>query len=206
MKTITTPKGTVLPILNLKGKDYLQVAHRLVWFREVYPLGKFETECVECTDKYVVYKAHVSVPYNGGEYVKLADGVKREDFSHFSDAHEKAQTGAIGRALAMIGFGTQFAPELDEDDRIVDSPVERPRKQMARQDDVPAFDYPGNIQTPMPSDDYVIPFGKYKGKTFGDVPMKDLQDYASYIIDKANKEGKPLTGSVQDFVDRVAVL
>lgn len=34
-------------------------------------------------------------------------------------------TGAIGRALAMIGFGTQFAPEFDEEQRIVDSPVDR---------------------------------------------------------------------------------
>jgi hypothetical protein len=36
---------------------------------------------------------------------------------------EKAETGAIGRALALIGYGTQFAPEMDEEDRIVDSPV-----------------------------------------------------------------------------------
>jgi hypothetical protein len=34
-------------------------------------------------------------------------------------------SGAIGRALAALGYGTQFAPELDEQHRIVDSPVER---------------------------------------------------------------------------------
>ncbi|HTD18454.1 MAG TPA: hypothetical protein VK667_02885, partial [Ktedonobacteraceae bacterium] len=38
---------------------------------------------------------------------------------------EKAETGAIGRALAALGYGTQFAPELNEEHRIVDSPVER---------------------------------------------------------------------------------
>jgi hypothetical protein len=41
------------------------------------------------------------------------------------DFGPKAETGAIGRALAALGFGTQFAIELSEDDRIVDTPVDR---------------------------------------------------------------------------------
>ena len=32
-------------------------------------------------------------------------------------------TGAIARALALAGFGTQFSPELDEDGRLADSPL-----------------------------------------------------------------------------------
>ena len=28
-----TPKGTVLPFIDLKGQVYLQVMYRLVWFR-----------------------------------------------------------------------------------------------------------------------------------------------------------------------------
>ena len=43
----------------------------------------------------------------------------------FSEYIEKAETKAIGRALAMLGYGTQFAPELNEEHRIVDSPVDR---------------------------------------------------------------------------------
>jgi hypothetical protein len=38
----------------------------------------------------------------------------------------KAETKAVGRALAMLGYGTQFAPEMDEGERIVDSPVAKP--------------------------------------------------------------------------------
>ena len=38
------------------------------------------------------------------------------------DYFEKAETKAIGRALAMLGYGTQFAPELDEAERVVDTP------------------------------------------------------------------------------------
>jgi hypothetical protein len=44
----------------------------------------------------------------------------------FKDYLEKAETGAIGRALAMCGYGTQFTgDELDEGVRIVDAPVVR---------------------------------------------------------------------------------
>ena len=35
MKTVQTPKGTVLPLTNLKGKDYLMVAYRIQWFNEI---------------------------------------------------------------------------------------------------------------------------------------------------------------------------
>ena len=54
-----------------------------------------------------------------------ATGTKTENAANFPDYVEKAETGSIGRALAALGYGTQFAPELDEEHRIVDSPVER---------------------------------------------------------------------------------
>jgi hypothetical protein len=69
---------------------------------------------------YVVFRAVVKDGKGG-----VATGTKSEKAASFSDFIEKAETGAIGRALAGLGYGTQFAPELDEQHRIVDSPVER---------------------------------------------------------------------------------
>lgn len=47
-----------------------------------------------------------------------------ETLEGFGDFIEKAETGAIGRALALVGFGTQFcADELDEGPRLADSPA-----------------------------------------------------------------------------------
>jgi len=54
-----------------------------------------------------------------------ATGTKSENAANFPDFCEKAETGAIGRALAGLGYGTQFAPELNEGQRLVDSPVSR---------------------------------------------------------------------------------
>jgi hypothetical protein len=47
---------------------------------------------------------------------RLRAGDKMETRDDFADFVEKAETGAIGRALAMCGYGTQFAPELSEGD------------------------------------------------------------------------------------------
>jgi hypothetical protein len=43
---------------------------------------------------------------------------KKETEAGFPDYIEKAETGAIGRALAMCGYGTLQAPEFDKQDRL----------------------------------------------------------------------------------------
>lgn len=42
-----TSKGTELPLLNLRGKQYFEVKFRLVWFREDHPDWSIETELDE---------------------------------------------------------------------------------------------------------------------------------------------------------------
>ena len=53
----------------------------------------------------------------------IATARKKETEAGFPDYIEKAETGAIGRALAMCGYGTLQAPEFDEQDRLADTPV-----------------------------------------------------------------------------------
>lgn len=118
-----TQKGTELPLLNLKGKPYLQVAHRLVWFREEHPVAEIVTDLIKLEENYAVVAAKIMID---GKIVGSAH--KKETEDNFPDFIEKAETGAIGRALAMAGFGTQFEPELDEGDRLADSPIEPGKK------------------------------------------------------------------------------
>jgi hypothetical protein len=54
----------------------------------------------------------------------LGQGTKTENAANFFDYVEKAETGAIGRALAAAGFGTELDQDLDEG-RVVDAPRER---------------------------------------------------------------------------------
>jgi hypothetical protein len=148
-----TPSRTFNPrehLIQLKSregsKDYLPVAWRLVWFREQCPQGVIETEIVHLdldreteeetfawnsekrrSEKVVKSARGIAIVRavvrdgKGG----IATGTKMEKAVSFSDWLEKAETGAIGRALAALGFGTQFAPDLDEAHRIVDAPIDR---------------------------------------------------------------------------------
>lgn len=121
MKHFKTPKGTELPLMDIKGKDYLQVAHRLVWFREDHPDWTILTDYVELGQDHAICRATIKA----GETM-VSTGHKYEDKKGFSDFIEKAETGSIGRALAHCGYGTQFAPELEEGERLADAPVSRP--------------------------------------------------------------------------------
>ncbi len=108
---------------NIKGKEYLEVKWRLVWFRGEHPIDDgwgIRTAPEVIDDSKAIYRAQIVNP----EGLVVAEGTKSETPSGFADYIEKAETGAIGRALAICGYGTQFCgAELDEGDRIVDSPV-----------------------------------------------------------------------------------
>lgn len=114
--------GLALNIIDLKGKDYLPVQDRVLWFRNVNPEWSIETE-VTYNEEYCVSKATIK----NEEGRIISTGFKREDKKHFQDFIEKSETGAIGRCLALTGYGTAFASELSEGIKqdslgIVDSP------------------------------------------------------------------------------------
>ena len=121
----TTDKGTKLPITNLKGKDYMMVAYRIQWFREMNPNGRILTEALKLENDYAIFRATIMIPGSDNQYTTLSTATKKEDVKGFADFTEKAETGAIGRALALAGYGTQFSvPELDEEARLADAPLE----------------------------------------------------------------------------------
>jgi hypothetical protein len=107
---------------KIKGKDYLEVKWRLVWFREDHPDYEIDTEFIILDIDQGVAVCRAVIKDN--ESRQLACGTKTEYKASFFDYVEKSETGAIGRALATLGYGTQFAPELEEGDRIVDSPID----------------------------------------------------------------------------------
>lgn len=109
-------------IVSTKGnKQYLTVSGRLIWFREEHPDWSIETEPIHLDFEKGQAIFRATIKDDKGRIV--AQATKNETRSDFPDYIEKAETGAIGRALALCGYGTQFAIEFDEGDRIVDSPI-----------------------------------------------------------------------------------
>jgi hypothetical protein len=132
-REVKAPRRTTMPfdprahLIQLKGRDYLPVAARLLWLNEETDRYKIETDILRLEDNFAVVRATVSVLDETGNPSRSATAIKREDKTHFPDFLEKAETGSVGRALGMLGFGTQFAPEFDEieaklEARVVDSP------------------------------------------------------------------------------------
>jgi len=111
-------------MVSLKGKQYLTVAGRLVWFNAVNTDGHIGIEThfdVLDLDKKVAVCTCTLRDRRDGTI--LAQATKMEDARGFGDFAEKAQTGSLGRALALIGIGTQFVgADFDEGERIVDTP------------------------------------------------------------------------------------
>ncbi|MBX6341845.1 MAG: hypothetical protein IRY97_05255, partial [Thermomicrobiaceae bacterium] len=109
--------------------DYLDVRWRLAWLRAEHPDARITTEHVTLTDSQAVFRATVEIPSGG-----CATGYGSEEKTDWADYIEKAETKAIGRALAALGYGTQFALDFDLEEQapsgevqpLADTPVERP--------------------------------------------------------------------------------
>lgn len=141
------PKQHLIQLKSKAGsQDYLPVQFRLVWYRQECPEGTIDTEEVivdldrVCEVETYVWNAEKrrseKVIKQAKGYARFkavvtdgrggrATGTKSECAANFPDYIEKAESGAIGRALAALGYGTQFAPEFNEEHRIVDAPVDR---------------------------------------------------------------------------------
>ncbi len=132
---VITKKGTVLPLLNLKGKKYLMIAYRIQWMNEEVENFSINTEFLLMNDEQTIAKATVTLMDKDGKVIKTTTATKRETKKDFPDHLEKAETAAIGRAVSILGFGTQFAiSDLDEGNRLADSPLESPKKEAIQED------------------------------------------------------------------------
>jgi hypothetical protein len=103
------PAGSFDPakyLSRISGSDYLEVKWRLVWLRDRHPDAEISTELVAHEDQTALFRARVTLPTGGS-----ATGWGSESAGDFRDYLEKAETKAMGRALAALGFGTQFCAD-----------------------------------------------------------------------------------------------
>lgn len=119
-------------LTKVSGSDYLEVKWRLLWLRTEHPDAEIETELTTYDGANAVFRARVSIPGGGS-----ATGWGTEQYNDFRDFVEKAETKALGRALAALGFGTQFCSDFDfgsDENRVVDSPINFQSRRGAGQD------------------------------------------------------------------------
>ncbi len=103
--------------------DYLAVQGRVLLFRLEHADWAIETEPLMMTEQTAIYKAIIR--NTEGRIIATGSGRATEAGTGFIGGRyvEKAETAAIGRALALAGFGTDDT--LDDADYLADSPVEQ---------------------------------------------------------------------------------
>lgn len=111
-------------MIDMRGNDYLPVPPRIVMMRTDHPDWAIMTEPVP-VDNPTMFRAVIA---DGAGNVIAIGHKSVTDFRQGgkSFAFEKAETGAIGRALAFAGYGTMEAQQdITEGDEIADSPQGR---------------------------------------------------------------------------------
>jgi len=94
--------------IDIKGKDYVLVSDRIIYFNETYPNGWIATELVsDPMSDIVIVKAYITPDNDNGarKFTGYSQTVKGAGFINKTAALENAETSAVGRALAMMGIG-----------------------------------------------------------------------------------------------------
>lgn len=190
----TTPKGTKLPLRDIRGKLYLDCIYRVQWFREQHPDWKIHTNIVNADKEGALVRAVIMNDKN--EVLATAHRYQDKTFKNYI---EKAESQAIGRALALCSFGTTFAAadfeESDDPSGLADSPSDA---------HLPPQKRSSNTQTThVAGGSYVVQFGKYKGKAFDSIPLLEAHNYAGYLLESAGRDGKPLSKLADEFISAV---
>jgi hypothetical protein len=90
-------------------QDYLDVKWRVAWLRAEFPTAQVVTEQIEGDVEHARFKCTITLP-NGA----VSSGHGSETAQDFPDFYEKAETKAIGRACAVLGYGTDAASDFDD--------------------------------------------------------------------------------------------
>ena len=156
---ITTP---------IKGKDYAEVNQRIKAFRMVYPSGTIETELIQNENGVCIFRANI---YDDDKLLATGTAYEKENstFINKTSYIENCETSAVGRALGMAGFGIDTSVASAEE-------VQN------------AINNQATINTEEEAKALQITFGKYNGKTIGDIYEAGDTKYLEWLFDKSSDE------------------
>ena len=188
---------------------YLDVKYRLLWFRLHCPNGKIDPELVHLDEKSAVVccKVYADKADPADQFIGKAYSQRFPTEERFGDRFlEIAETVAKGRALADAGYGTQFCMNGETLASIIaDAPIKMPPAVPAQS--APVSQPPQQMQPQTPAqqpkaaapeppktvDEYMrvmtieqakavkVDFGRFNGRTLGDIAMKNPGDLAWYV-------------------------
>ena len=148
---------------DIKGKDYAEVNQRIKAFRMVYPQGTIQTQMISNENGVCIFQARIYDDFN--RLLGTGTAYEKEDSSFINKTSyiENCETSAVGRALGMCGFGIDVSvASAEEVQNAINN--QEPTKEEALE--------------------YVIDFGKHKGKKLTEVP----KEYIEWMLGNATNE------------------
>lgn len=103
-----------LKTVNIKGKDYVDVASRIQAFRMLFPEGQIQTKKLESEPGTALFIALIS---DGEKVLAMGHAFEEKNASSINRTSyiENCETSAVGRALGMLGIGsTSSIASVDE--------------------------------------------------------------------------------------------
>lgn len=90
--------------VDIKGKSYVEVNQRILYFRDNYPEGKILTSIESMVDGVCVIRAEI---YVSDQLVATGHAYEKEGstFINKTSYLENCETSAVGRALGIFGIG-----------------------------------------------------------------------------------------------------
>jgi len=111
-----------------KGKKYVLVSDRVLYFNETYKEGSIITELVSSPEaELVIVKATVK-PNDKQTFTGYSQATWGDGYINKTSALENAETSAVGRALAMMGIGViESIASMDEINKTTYAPKVYPK-------------------------------------------------------------------------------
>ncbi len=123
------------------GTSYMPLKWRLAWLRHDYPEASVETRLVRYEQGIIIFQAEIKLPGGG---TASGWGARREDnadgnFNYLIEAENQA----LSRALAILGYGIEYAADFD-------SPSDGeaiPLRDSGHEDEEASIEVPMNLET-----------------------------------------------------------
>lgn len=186
-----TKANEVMPKIPVKGKNYAMVPARVQAFRMMCPDGYIGTEIVDMHDGVVTMQA--TVKDETGKVLATGFAQEKETSSYINKTSyiENCETSAVGRALGMLGLGSdeQMASAEELCNAITQQTEQKPKSQIDQDAKFAAQAF-ATINKVYKSPEKLKSIAEHYGKEkVTDLSVDDLRDFMSSL------EGKIRNGS-----------